>query len=224
METAKRRLFFADWFDFRFEQNPKCVLGNQSSGKHIFILMMSLSVTNRGIWSALILARKNVNTLSIFSMSCIYKRQRWEFVLCLFDKSWPFVWTRKSRQKVFVSICDSYAPISHWRQSDLCLFFTRQPFPRYWFQTDTHAKSVLADIGMCPPVIVTDNERAFGVRACGDGCYNGSGDSSPSSIVNTVIGRPKASESCRGVRTPTCKPCTIGFFWPCFNLWILSGW
>ena len=213
METAKRRLFFADWFDCRFEQTPKRVLGNQSPGMFMFMfILISLSVTNRFIWYNLVSARKNVNTLSIFSMSCVYKRQRWEFVLCLFNKSWPFVRTCKSRQKVFVSVRDSYAPISNWRQVDLCFFFARHSFPRYWFQTDTHAKSVLADIGMCPPVIVTDNERAFGVRACGDGCYNGSGDSSPSSIVNTVIGRPKASESCRGVCLPIRKTCTIGLF------------
>ena len=86
----------------------------------------------------------------------------------------------------------------------------------YWFTTDARAKATLRDAGMEPPIIMTDNERAFSVRAVGDGSFQGSGDSTPSSTVNTVIGRPKAAESCRG-DAPACAMFDeIGFVNPDF--------
>ena len=59
----------------------------------------------------------------------------------------------------------------------------------YWMQHDKDVLAKLQALGVDRPKISTDNERQFSVVSAGFGSEG---------VVNTVIGRPKSADSCRG--------------------------
>lgn len=56
----------------------------------------------------------------------------------------------------------------------------------YWLGSDARCKAFLGEIGLAPPVLTQDNERAYTVQSPYD------------TVRNTVLSRPKNPDSCRG--------------------------